>query len=618
LKIRTKISLLITVSAAVMALLMASISYLAFRSTSLENEHERGELVYDLVRSELLLHLLQGEFDHELVEKKIMSSIADLRYIRVVRGPAAEQQFGKGAHSPNEIEQKAILSNGAIDRIVELKGQVLYQYVTPLYADRRCLQCHEVPLKALLGVVNIELDMTAQRLSAMNTAAVLIFALILFSIMLGLALRRMIIPIVNTTTSLHQVVYMAENGDFSGRLKEGRNDELGQIASQTNHLMKTLEQSFGTIIRGVEKLTSIRARSEDGNLLSRTVSAVNSMVDAIYFKQTIEEDRSLDEVYQRLQDVISDKLGIGSYSYYEVDQPRNALRLVFAGGLPPESKLWCKTDITVDATVCRACRTAMEIDSDKESHLCLAFAGNDIQHDQNYLHYCFPLLLAGKLGGVLQVVYSEAEMSKIRPLLDDLRSYLTEAAPVIESKRLTKALHETTLKDPLTGLYNRRFLEQFKDKFVAASKRRQSTMALLMCDLDFFKVTNDTYGHQVGDMVLVTAARVLSEAARISDHVIRYGGEEFLIILDGAIEDKAHEVAERIRGEFEAFSFDSSIGSFAKTLSIGIATYPGDSEDFDKCIAYADKALYRAKQTGRNRVVRYDPDMSQTGQPSEE
>jgi len=605
-KIRSKISISVAVGTITLALSLAVISFLSFRSTSLENEHEHGELASELTRNELMISFMQGSFDHDKLEAHVKTHIPDLHEIRIVRAKAAEDQFGKGEHTPNDAEREAILKGSSTEQLIETVNGVKYQFITPFYADQSCLQCHKVSVGTLLGLVNVELDLTSQRADAMATAYTLIIFLILFSIILGFALRRMIMPIVDTTQKMQMVVAKAEHGDFSGRLDDKRTDELGEMAKETNQLMQTLEDSFGTIVNHVESMEVYRHIGSNNNLLLRTIESVKSMVDAARFKQTIEDDRNLEDVYSRISDILEGHFQLNRFSMYEVNQDKHQMSLVFSKGIPEGSELWCSLEIKVDNSVCRACRTAQDIDSTIEKHLCPAFTGNDQQLENHLFHFCIPLIMGGKVGGVLQVVYPEEERKAVHAILPSVRTYLTEAAPVIESKRLNKIMHESTLRDPMTGLFNRRFLEEFESRLIATVERRKSTVALLMCDIDYFKETNDTHGHQVGDQVLITMSQIMGKSVRQSDYIIRMGGEEFLVILMDTHEDKVAETAERIRSDLEAHVFKTPSGSFTKTMSIGVDIFNGEGDSLTECIHHADLALYHAKEGGRNRVVRYE------------
>jgi len=200
---------------------------------------------------------------------------------------------------------------------------------------------------------------------------------------------------------------------------------------------------------------------------------------------------------------------------------------------------------------------------------------------------------------------SREEQVRLSALVPHVSVYLREAAPVLEAKRLMETLRESNLRDPLTGLHNRRFLEELVETLVAQVHRRKQHMAILMLDLDYFKMVNDSHGHDAGDSLLKAVAKVLGQSVRASDYVVRYGGEEFLIVLQETTGDQAVVVAEKIRERVAEMKVQVAGGMLQKTISIGIADFPGDSDTFWQTVKFADVALYNAKDTGRNRVVRF-------------
>ena len=167
------------------------------------------------------------------------------------------------------------------------------------------------------------------------------------------------------------------------------------------------------------------------------------------------------------------------------------------------------------------------------------------------------------------------------------------------------SLKETSLRDALTGMYNRRFLEDFSNSLEANISRRSSSLGVLMCDIDLFKLVNDKRGHASGDKVLIEVASILNNAVRMSDLIVRYGGEEIVVLLMDADEQRSLEVAERIRSDIESYLMKDSQGSFSITMSIGVSMYPDNGSGLADCISFADTALYKAKESGRNRIVRY-------------
>ena len=175
-----------------------------------------------------------------------------------------------------------------------------------------------------------------------------------------------------------------------------------------------------------------------------------------------------------------------------------------------------------------------------------------------------------------------------------------------EIQTLQAELSEQAIRDPLTGLYNRRYLETIVTRELARCNREGQQLTLMMIDIDYFKRVNDTYGHQGGDEVLKTLATLLLESVRSTDVACRFGGEEFLVLLPDMPLDRGAVRANQWRAAFASTIVASAGESIQATMSVGIATYPGHGESLEELIRCADLALYRAKADGRNRVVLFD------------
>ena len=613
-KIRTKMYVVITIATMVLATLLIASGLYFFGLFSRATEREHGLMAAELVRTELMMRLMEGTFDEEDLLPDLANVIPALHSVRIARSEAVMRQYGGTDDGPqSESEQQVLATQSPVEMLVETDEGVFFRYIAPYTAQatsgRNCLACHDVPEGTVLGVVALELDLTRQRSAAARYTGAIVGLLLVFAIPLAYFLHRLLLPIVDATLEIHSVVSKAEQGDFSGRLEQRSSDEISRISEQTNLLMATLEESFGTIVKDVETLSGHRHVKNDRNLLAHTVVTVRSMVDAVRFRQTIESDRNLEEIYERIRLVLKNGFDLETFSMYEVDPEKDRLKALFVEGLPAGSSLWCDEDILVDAAACRAIRTAQEVDSFAEEGICGAFAGHAVAPDRGYFHICMPLLLGGSVGGVLQILFTGDEAPNIHDKLHSIKTYIDEAAPVIESKRLTQILKDSTLKDPLTGLYNRRFLEQFSDRLTSTTDRRESCLSLLMCDLDSFKTMNDAHGHEAGDQALREAVRVISASVRHTDFVIRMGGDEFLAILADSSPEMAMEVAERTRSSMEANRFEIASRTIKMTLSLGVSVYPTDSEDFEECMRAADSALYSAKAAGSNRVVRFSQNM---------
>jgi len=371
-------------------------------------------------------------------------------------------------------------------------------------------------------------------------------------------------PITAISTMMERLSLGEKNLGF--RLRVGRNDEIGRMSN-----------AFNLFIDRMEKLKN--------------------------FKEITEGDESLEDVYNRIATLLKETFHLSAFTIYEVNNSRNHLKPVYVEGAP-EGGLWCDKDILTNANHCRAKRISKDVSSLLNPEICPRFNG-----DNTVRTFCLPVIIGESSGLIVQIVFLVKEQARIQEIIERIRLYLAECAPVIGSKRLVGLLKETTTVDALTGLLNRRFLGDSEDTLASGILRRGSLMGVLMLDIDFFKQVNDTYGHETGDKVLIQVASILKGSVRRADVVIRYGGEEFLILLMEVSETAIKKVAEKIRKAVEAASFPVPGGVLKKTISIGTAIFPNDTDNFWKCVKYADVALYRAKETGRNRVVVFEKEM---------
>ncbi len=172
-----------------------------------------------------------------------------------------------------------------------------------------------------------------------------------------------------------------------------------------------------------------------------------------------------------------------------------------------------------------------------------------------------------------------------------------------EVQKLQEQLREQALHDPLTGLYNRRYLDVAMGRELIRAERNKQPIGIVMCDIDNFKVVNDTYGHLVGDEVLRVFAGLLRKNSRGSDIICRFGGEEFLMFLPDMPPDVAYQRAELLRTAIAAKRITSGVAVIQVTASFGVAAFPENGKTQDALIRAVDAAMYQAKETGRNRVV---------------
>ncbi len=376
------------------------------------------------------------------------------------------------------------------------------------------------------------------------------------------------------------------------------------IAGPVKSIIRQIRSPGGGEVDLSRKIT-VRSKDEIGALSEGFNHLMEEIHDMATFKKVIEEDDSLDDVYSRLGRVFSDNLGLDKFIIYEVSNSRNKMKPVYPVILD-EKDIFCSEEVLHNSELCKVKKTGHTISSATYPGICKQF-----RPDIEKVHICMPMIIGGKTGGVVQFLLDRENFKAGGKdgRLFRAGQYIKESLSVIEAKRLMNTLRESALKDSLTGLYNRRFLQEYTETLIAGVLRREKTVGLIMCDLDFFKQVNDLYGHSIGDMVLKETSDVLRKCIRTADLVIRFGGEEFLVLMLDINEGETINVAEKIRETMENTRIKVSDGTIKKTVSLGISEFPADTESFWQAIKFADVALYKAKEAGRNKVVRFNREM---------
>ena len=611
-KLKDKILVFSASVTVVMVLALVVFSTVSFRWFTIHHTERHVRSLAETVKvalTESMVHDTIGKRQQFLAR---LASISGVRQVRVVRGPAVISQFGPGLPSEDtrstNIEQ--VLATGKeVFETIEVDGEMTLRGVIPYIADDQripdCLsRCHDVEFGTVLGVISVDVPLAEVRRQGIIGVGFVALA-VLVAAMLALALlRRMMNPLTESAKAVQAVTSQAVGGNFAGRISQRSTDEVGDIALNINLLMEFLEREVNTIRTRVGQLIGHRT-SADGNQLVLTTEMVESLVEASEFKQAIEEDQTKLDIYRRLADVLQRKFNFHRFSIYEIAASKNRMTPIVIDGEFGAACRYCDPQVTLDASFCRARRTGHEVNAVGFPGLCTMFSP-DAADDS---HICLPITQSGSAGCVVQIVVAADEAHLARLMTPFVAIYLREAGPVLEAKRLMEHLRENALRDTMTGMYNRRFLEEYIGTLVAGSQRRKSVFSVLMLDLDFFKQVNDTHGHEVGDKVLKVLADLLMRNVRTSDVAVRYGGEEFLLVLVDTGADVAMTVAEKIRGEVEATKIPLAGGILQKTISIGVAEYPQDSDTFWQVVKFADVAMYEAKNRGRNRVLRFAPEM---------
>jgi len=223
-------------------------------------------------------------------------------------------------------------------------------------------------------------------------------------------------------------------------------------------------------------------------------------------------------------------------------------------------------------------------------------------------YMCVPMIAHGEILGLLTFLKNPQENFPEETLADSKKKLAITAAKQIAlslaNLNLRNSLQEQAIRDPLTGLFNRRYMEEMLDREIFRVRRKRAPLGIIMLDLDHFKHFNDTFGHEGGDTLLQALAGLVRRNIRREDIACRYGGEEFIIILPEALLQITADRAELLRQQVQELQVayqDRPLGPI--NVSLGVAVFPDHGANGEALIRAADSALYRAKEGGRNRVV---------------
>ncbi len=346
-----------------------------------------------------------------------------------------------------------------------------------------------------------------------------------------------------------------------------------------------------------EAHAELKIALEESEQRAREASKLTELVDILQSCHTTEEACRI--IGNTLPTTLSSPSGV----LYLTSSSRNIVEAVGTWGDTLDTE---KTFAPDDCWALRRGKIHQVIDSTSPllcAHVSRCPAGG---------HLCVPLAAQGETLGVLCVERpSQSPDLSLRPPEGQIEALARQASAVGErislalaNLRLREVLRRQSIRDPLTGLFNRRYMEESLEREVRRATRNDESVALLMLDLDRFKQFNDTFGHPAGDALLRGFGDFLSQRTRGQDVACRYGGEEFVLILAYSDVDGACKRAELLREELKQLTVQHGGQVLGRiSCSIGVSAFPGHGTTVEELLRTADQALYRAKTEGRDRVV---------------
>lgn len=612
-KSNTKITLIIFSMVLLLTSIIVVLVAIGSRQVGYDAVKKKAYLTADIVKNSLTSHMVNGNMAQRDVFLDSISQLKNVQSLWIVRAKSVSEQFGNSNlanEKPKDEIDLQVLNTGMEKIVIEeslytANLRITIPYTASSLDKPNCLNCHNAKEGEVLGAISLSFDISEDRGSNIMVLIYIIGTISIFLIVFLIFMRKKITPYTNSFDSLSDVLKKVHEGDYSIRANPGVLKEDKEVSNWLNELIEKLE----TVLTGIEKnLTSFvhnRTSNVNHDKLITAKEIIEDISEIYHYKKTIENDLTIDDIYHRLILVLKDKLEINCFVIFETDLVKDERKTIFASN----GAIACCDLKQNIKEACRAERINSIVSYENFPEICRVAK---CKVDENYI--CIPFYVNEQKNIVIHIISkSQDELNNLKYKIGIIKKYLEETKPILESKILMEALRQKNLTDSLTGLYNRKYLDEIVEKQLNLDMKNGVVYAIMFLDIDYFKMVNDTYGHDVGDDILRKLAITMKKSISSNETLIRYGGEEFLILMKNATQESAKELANKINADFSKIIFNYGGDSFSKTVSIGYSFFPTDTDQFWKCIKYADISLYEAKSTGRNKVIKFSKDILKNG-----
>ena len=612
-KSNTKITLIIFSMVVLLTSIIVVLVAIGSRQIGYDGVKKKAYLTADIVKNSLTSHMVNGNMSQRDVFLDSIGQLKNVQSLWLVRAKSVSEQFGNSNlanENPKDDVDLEVLKSGVEKIVIEeslytANLRITIPYTASSLDKPNCLNCHNAKEGEVLGAISLSFDISEDRGSNVMVLLYIIGTIAIFLIIFLIFIRKRITPYTNSFDSLSDVLKRVHEGDYSIRAKAGVLKEDKEVSNWLNELSEKLE----TVLTGIEKnLTSFvhnRTSNVNHDKLITAKEIIEDISEIYHYKKTIENDLTIDDIYHRLILVLKDKLEIDCFIIFETDLIKDERKTIYT----TNGAIACCDLKQNIKELCRAERINSIVASENFPEICRVAK---CKADENYI--CIPFYVNEQKNIAIHIVSkSKEELNSLKYKIGIIKKYLEETKPILESKILMEALKEKNLTDSLTGLYNRKYLDEIVEKQLALDVKNGSIYAIMFLDIDYFKMVNDTYGHDIGDDILRKLAITMKKSIGANETLVRYGGEEFLILMKNATQESTKKLADKINADFSKIIFNYGGDSFSKTVSIGYSFFPTDTDQFWKCIKYADISLYEAKATGRNKVVKFSKEILKNG-----
>jgi len=597
----------------IITLIILIILYISFEKDFVLTTAEYRFSLINRTFTELISYT--NEKDHSIKLTQIIESLGDIPNIDYItiydaNGEAIISSIAnniKKTLTRNELERLSKLSH---ERYIINWSSKTLDYIAPIRNDISCKQCHNNNTIGFIGISAYYTTLYKHTYDMAKKLGLILLLLILTFGVSSIFISQMVV--VKPLKEFVSLIHKAEINNFLPRTKVTREDEIGEI-----------EDNFNQMLSKITNLMAISVEKERELIFVK---------EELKYKELLEKrSEQIEKVNKELEDSIKELTMLYNFSQYIISTVdlNELLRLITTGIVNTLKYKECAILLKEDNILRIVSAFGFE-DNDKligiEFNMQEGISGNvastgepvlihDTSKESQYLHYkgqvrregsflSLPLKYKNTVIGVLNVS-NNIPNSLTKKDVDFLTAISAQIAIAIENARLYEQTKELSITDDLTGLFNRRHMRTVLEREWERAKRYSQPLSLLMLDLDLFKDYNDKFGHLKGDEALQILSQIIKMNIRGIDVPVRYGGEEFLIILPDTNINGALATAEKLRKAIANAFIENDIPTL--TISVGVVSYPDEVFDNIHEFLYAsDIALYEAKKRGRNTIVKYD------------